>query len=216
MKKLRTFLTTASTLIIAVFAMQNAYAMERYSKGTHYTDVVPTQKTTVDDGKIEVIEFFSYQCPHCATLDPYIEDWKKTLPKDVVFKRVPAIFNRNWEVPAKAYYTAESLGILDKVHSVIFNAIHKDNKNLTNIDNMAKAMAKASGMDVEKIKSTINSFSVDNQSRNAMKMARMYSLRFVPAIAVNGQFMTSPSSAGGNDKVLDVVDFLIAKERAKK
>lgn len=195
--------------------MQSAYAMERYSKGTHYTDVVPTQKTTVDDGKIEVIEFFSYQCPHCATFDPYVEDWKKTLPKDVVFKRVPAIFNRNWEVPAKAYYAAQSLGILDKVHDVIFDAIHSKNKNLADIDNMAKVMTEASGMDAEKIKSTINSFTVDNQSRNAMKVARMYSLRFVPAIAVNGKFMTSSSAAGGNDKVLDVVNFLIAKERAK-
>lgn len=207
---------TASAVVLSVFAMQSAYAMERYSKGTHYTDVVPEQKTTVDAGKIEVVEFFSYQCPHCASLDPYIEDWKKTLPKDVVFKRVPAIFNRNWEVPAKAYYAAESLGISDKVHDVIFDSIHSKNKNLANVDNMAEVMAEASGMNAEKIKGTISSFTVDNQSRNAMKMARMFSLRFVPAIAVNGKFMTSPSSAGGNEKVLDVVDFLIAKERTKK
>lgn len=202
--------------MLSVFSVQGAYAMERYSKGTHYTEVVPEQKTTVDAGKIEVIEFFSYQCPHCATLDPIIEDWKKNLPKDVVFKRVPAIFNRNWEVPAKAYYAAESLDILDKVHDAIFDAIHSKNKNLADIDSMAKAMAEASGMDVEKIKNTISSFTVDNQSRNAMKAARMYALRFVPAIAVNGKFMTSPSAAGGNNKVLDVVDFLIAKERTQK
>lgn len=215
MKNLRTLSLTVITFVITALSTQAVHAMERYSKGTHYIDVVPAQKTTVAEGEIEVIEFFSYQCPHCASLDPTIEKWKKTLPKDVVFKRVPAIFNRNWEVPAKAYYAAKSLGISNKVHNAIFDAIHNKNKNLTNIDNMAQLMAEASGMDAEKIKGTINSFTVDNQSRNATKMAHMFSLRFVPAIAVNGKFMTSPSSAGSNEKVMDVVDFLIAKERAK-
>ena len=184
-----------------------------FELGTHYQNIVPAQvPADVPKGKVEVTEFFWYGCPHCYDFEPHLNDWVNGKPKDVVFKRVPAIFNKGWVIHAKAYYASEMLGITDKTHPVIFQAIHKDKKAMDKATDLAELMAGASGLEKQVILDTINSFAVESKSRKAIQSARLHGLRGVPAIAVNGKFLTSGRQAGDYPTMVKVMDFLVEQE----
>ncbi|MBD3670296.1 MAG: thiol:disulfide interchange protein DsbA/DsbL [Gammaproteobacteria bacterium] len=176
-----------------------------------YLEIQPPQQTSTGN-KIEVVEMFWYGCPHCYRFEPHIKAWEKQLPEDVEFVRMPAVFNAKWAFHARVFYTAEVLGVLDKVHGPIFDAIHKQRKRLDDLDEVTDFLA-AHGVDKDEFTSTFQSFAVNSKVSWAQRQTRAYGIDGVPALVVQGKYRTSASMAGGHEQALDVVDALIAKER---
>ncbi len=170
-----------------------------------------------DPAKVEVIELFWYGCPHCHQLEPRVAAWSKSLPKDVVFKRVPGIARPDWAPGGKAYFTLEALGLVDRLHVPLFDAIHK-HKSLKPGDEAALIdwIAKESGLDRKKVQETYKSFAVNTKVGRAMQVFRASGATGVPALIIDGQYLTSSSLAGGNERVLKVADHLIQRARAAK
>ena len=163
-------------------------------------------------GKIEVIEFFWYGCPHCYRLEPSLNAWLKTKPADVVFKRVHAIPSEAWGLHAYIYYTLEAMGLLDQYHGKVFSAIHEDKKNLAN-QKILDQWLQANGIDPAKYHEVEKSFSVNAKVKRAAQMTADYKVDGVPRVFVDGKLYTGPEFAGGEDKIMAAVDQMIAAER---
>jgi len=176
-----------------------------------YQDITPAVPTT-SGNKIEVVEMFWYGCPHCYAFEPVLNEWKAHLPKDVAFIRVPAIFNPKWEFTARIYYTADVLGVLDKMHEHIFDAIHKQHRPLASEPEVA-ALFEQYGVSKQEFDNTFNSFAVNSKLNWARHLTKAYGIDGVPTMIVDGKYRTSASLAGGHEEVLKVVDGLIARER---
>lgn len=204
MKKVFGFL---ALLIFAPLAL----AAGKFDEGVEYQVLAAPQPTATTD-KIEVLELFWYGCPHCYHLEPELNDWLKHKPEDVVFVRMPAVLGPSWELHARAYYTAEILGVLDKVHGPLFDRIHKDKKPVRNAAEL-KAFFKAHGVSEADFDKTFNSFAVITKTNRAKQARELYGLTGVPALVVNGKYRTTARLAGGNKEMLQVVDFLVARER---
>ena len=188
----------------------SAFAQGEPASGLDYVELKSLQPTD-SPGKIEVTEFFWYRCPHCYTLEPMLEPWVKRLPKDAQFKRVPAIFNDDWAIDARIFYTLESLGEVERLHRPLFDAIHKQGGVRLRGDAYAKWAAdwlSKQGVDMNKYDSTYNSFSVASKVRRAMQMTQAYRFDGVPALAVQGRYVVSASS-----RMLAVADYLIGEAR---
>ena len=168
--------------------------------------------TSVVEGQIEVVELFWYGCPHCYDLEPTLESWVGAKPDNVVFVRIPAIFRKAWVPAAKAYYTAELLGVADQLHAALFNAVHVDGGHLHSMAEI-EALFVAEGVSAETFRAEYDSFAVDRKIRAAIKATRDYRITGVPSIIVNGKYRTTASLAGGtNEAMLAVVDQLISQE----
>jgi thiol:disulfide interchange protein DsbA len=181
--------------------------------GRDYTPLNPPQPTD-NPAKIEVIEFFSYGCPHCAELNPLLHAWVAKLPADVSFKKVPITFGRAaWSGISRLYYTLEATGDLGKLDAAVFNAIHGERINLFDERVLNEWIAKK-GVDPKKFADTYNSFGVMSKVKRADQIAQAYRIQGVPAIAVDGKYMVT----GGKDynEQLAIADKLIAKVRAEK
>jgi len=179
-----------------------------------YETLSPAQPTQNPE-KIEIIEFFWYGCPHCYSFEPLLEKWKKTLPANVEFIRLPAAFNELWSKHAKAYYTAEALGVVDKIHADFFEAIQNGKEKLDTEASLA-AFFVAHGVTESQFKEAYNSFAVDSKMRQAPLMASRYGITGVPAIIVNGKYKTNGTLAGSHEKMIEVMDKLIKEESTKK
>jgi thiol:disulfide interchange protein DsbA len=183
-----------------------------------YKLISPVQKPA-DPKKIEVLEFFSYACPHCAEFEPALQDWLKRKPKDVEFRMVPMVFRESWKPLAKLYYTLEAMGELERVHQKVFDAIHKESQQLFDDQAVAK-FAAAQGLDATKFGQIYNSFGMDAKVQRAVALSKAYGVMFTPSLAVNGKYYTGPSMTAGNGAVdynrfFQVLDQLIAMERGK-
>ena len=200
-------------LVVLMFAFQLAVAMaaESFTEGEQYLRLKKAQPTSTAD-KIEVVELFWYGCPHCNDLEPFINSWLADKPDDVEFVRMPAIFGERSKPLARAYYTAEVLGVLDETHSALFKAIHEQQQKL-NTDAEIQAFFLAHGVSEEDFTSTYNSFAVAIKMNNAQLMTRRYAITGVPTLIVNGKYSTSGSQAGTHARILRVVDYLVAQER---
>jgi thiol:disulfide interchange protein DsbA len=187
-------------------------ASAQLKQGRDYELINPPQPT--DSGKIEVIEFFSYMCPHCDRFDPVLSKWQKALPKDVTFLRVPVIYRPQWEAPARLYYTLEAMGQVDRLHSAVFNAIHRENVNLTTAADVTNWAVKK-GLDRKKFVDTYNSFAVDSKVHAAKQKQESYGIQAVPMLVVAGKYRTPESFSGSFDQLLGLADQLIAKARAE-
>ncbi|MDD2864273.1 MAG: thiol:disulfide interchange protein DsbA/DsbL [Methylococcales bacterium] len=179
-----------------------------------YELVSPAQPTH-DVNKVEVIEFFWYGCPHCFDFEPTLAKWVKTLPKNVEFIRQPAVFSDLWGKHAKAYYTAEALGVVDKVHQDFFDTIQIKKEHLETEEQLAKFFA-AHGVAEADFKKAYNSFPVDMKVRQAGATAAKYAISGVPAIVINGKYKTSGPLAGSHEKMIEIMDKLIAQESGAK
>ena len=184
-----------------------------------YKLINPPQKPA-SPKKIEVIEFFSYACPHCADFEAPLRDWLKRKPKDVDYKAVPVVFRDSWKPLAKLYYTLETMRLLDKYHNKVFDALHKEGQQLFDDQAIIK-WAGQQGIDANKFAQVYNSFGIDAKVQRAMAMGRAYGVQFTPALAVNGKYYTGPSMVtgpgGGVDmlRFFGVVDQLIGMERKR-
>ena len=178
-----------------------------------YAPVSPPQPTE-SNGKIEVIEFFWYGCPHCFHLEPSVNAWLKTKPDDVVFKRVPAYPSESWGELARLFYTIQAMGLLPQMHEKIFDAIHKDGINLQNKKIRDQWLAK-NGVDPAKYEQVSKSFTVVSDLQRAKQMTINYKVDSVPRLVVNGKYYTEGGLAGSPERIFTVVDELIAKVRAE-
>ncbi len=161
-------------------------------------------------GKIEVVEFFWYECPHCYTLEPRLEAWLKKLPKDVEFKRVPAMFNQQWAHSGRVYYTLEAIGELDRLHRPLFDAIHNGGLKITNMKQLQDWLERQK-VDLGKFNAAFKSFAVESRLKRALELTAASRIESVPQMMVNGRYLVSADSAKGD--MLLVVDALIGQAR---
>jgi thiol:disulfide interchange protein DsbA len=177
-----------------------------------YRDVKPAQP--VDTGnKIEVLEFFQYSCPHCASFDPELEAWRRKMPADAQYRRLPVAFNAATANHTKIYYTLQQLNKVDELHRRVFAAYHVQRKRLLDPNEIADFMA-ANGIDRKVWLDNFNSFGVATQTNRAAQVWVAYKLDGTPAVAIDGKWMTAPSMVGTREGTLPVMDYLI--ERARK
>lgn len=191
-----------------------AQAME-FEEGTHYERLtVPVQ--TSDDTRVEVVEAFSYACVHCKTFDPAVEAWHHAQGVGVDFQRMPAIFNQTWAIFAQAYYAAEVLGVTEQVHTPIFKAIHEQGKDLRDPAAMAILFESFAGVPKPDFEQVYASFGVRSKMQQAQAHGRAYGLTGTPSMIVDGLFRTDGQMAGSNAMMLEVVDYLVAKQAAER
>ena len=196
------------SIFAAVFALSigTAHAQATFGK-------LAVPQPSEGGGKIEVIEFFWYGCPHCYALEPAVNTWLKNAPKDVVFKRIPANPSEGWGEMARVYYTLEAMGLLDKYHQRVFDAMHRDNVNLGNKRIREEWLAK-NGIDVAKYHDVEKSFSVVTNLARARQLTQAYQVDTVPRLIVNGRYYASENLTV--DKVFPTVDQMIAQVRKEK
>ncbi len=166
-------------------------------------------------GKIEVVEFFWYSCPHCNHFEPALQAWVKKLPKDVTFRRSPIAFRDDFAPQQRLYFVLEAMGLLEQLHSKVFAAIHVEKLNLAKGDAITDWVAKQ-GVDAAKFSAQYNSFSIATKAARATQLQNAYKVEGVPALGVAGRFYTDGSMAGNMDRALQVVDTLVAAIRSGK
>jgi thiol:disulfide interchange protein DsbA len=176
-----------------------------------FQEIKPAQPTSTE-GKIEVLEIFWYGCPHCYSFEPYLDKWMATKPADVEFVRMPGVLNPQWVPHARAYYTAQKLGVLDKIHMPLFHALHRDRKRIFTEDDL-RDFFEDNGVKGEDFDRVYRSNEVDTRVKQALVTARGARVTGVPTVIVNGKYMTSGSLTGSFENLLSVIDQLIARER---
>lgn len=169
---------------------------------------IPVENT----GKVEVLEFFWYGCPHCYSLHPHLAAWLANLPADVNFRYVPAILRANWVPAAKIFHTIEVMGITGTLHDKVYDAIHRDKIDLNN-DSVLFEWVEKQGFDRKKFENTYQSFTVQNLVAKSTQMTRQYELNGVPALIVNGKYITSGRMGGTPQDTIKTLNGLIEKAR---
>ncbi len=199
-------------LFLPLLACAEQAGNDTYKAGEHYAVLSQPVKTR-DPKKVEVVELFWYGCSHCYTFEPMLAKWAEKLADDVDFWHSPAMWNEAMVVHARAFYAAKTMGILDKMNMPLFKALNVERRRLASEDELADLFAEHD-VDREKFKKAYNSFSVTSGVRLADSRARSYKITGTPEIVVNGKYRVDAKMAGGQQQMLDVTDFLIAKERA--
>ena len=180
--------------------------------GTDYFVIDTPERET--GSTISVVEVFGYSCPHCAHFQPYVDAWKKKQPADVKFSYLPAVFGGIWEVFARAYYTADAMGVLQKSHNGIYNAVHVQHRVANNVDEVAALYADY-GVDKNVFASTMQSFAISAKVGAARELATRWGIEGTPTIVVAGKYRVTITTAG-EDVFLRNVDWFVAKERAER
>ncbi len=180
--------------------------------GQEYQPLPKAAPVEAPTGKIEVVEFFWYNCPHCNAFEPLLSAWVQRLPKDVVFRRVPVAFRSDFQAQQRLYYALEAMGLVEKLHAKVFQAIHVERKRLEKPEAMADWVG-AQGVDKAKFMENFNSFSVASKTTRATQLTAAYNVEGVPAMGVAGRFYTDGTMAKGMEHVLQVVDYLVGEVR---
>lgn len=190
-------------------------APERFQEGRHYELLTAAQPTGFGPDKIEVLELFWYGCPHCYTLEPHIQAWLKDgIPAQAEFRRMPASLNRSWQIHARAYFTAEALGVLDEFHPAMFRELNV-NRNALNTPELLADFFSQFGVSEDAFNEAFNSFAVQTKLRRSDSLGKRYRITGVPAIVVNGKYVTGADVAGGVPQLFEVIEFLVQKEASK-
>ena len=186
----------------------SAFAQSSPVEGTHYVRLSQPMPAPAH-GKLEVVEFFWYGCPHCNDFEPALEAWTKKLPPDVVFRRAPVAFRPEPHgTHQRLYFSIEAMGLVPTLHRKVFYAIHNERLALDKPADISAFVAK-NGVDGAKFLDVFNSFSVQTKARQAQQLSEAYKIDGVPALGVQGRFYTSGSLAGSNDRSIAVVDYLL-------
>lgn len=216
MKRREFAAATAGVLGTAALAWPGlASAQRRPDEGKDYRALDKKAPVEAPAGKIEVVEFFWYSCPHCNAFEPKLSAWVKNLPPEVSFRRVPVAFRDDFVPQQRLYYTLEALGKVDELHAKVFHAIHVE-RQATNREDTILAFAQKNGLDRAKFQELYNSFSVSTKARRAKQLQDQYEVDGVPAMGVAGRYYTDGTMAGSMDRVLQVVDYLVAEVRRGK
>ena len=207
----RTLITGLAALLFttqgcAADKAENGFAL---MAGVEYKRI--PQMHSIAPHKKHVVEVFGYTCPHCYNLEPSLHKWLETKPDDVYFERMPVVFNHpNWIFMARVFYTAKELGVLDKSHNAFFDALHRDKKELFTPEAIAKFFTQF-GVAEEDFLKTFKGFKVTSEIKRAAKITQAYGVEGVPAVIVNGKYLTDVPMAGSRDKMWSVVDELTNK-----
>ena len=195
--------------IFLVMLSMTSVQAEDFSEGIEY-DLLKNPVPTSNPDKVVVTEVFWYGCPHCFRLEPYMQEWKKTLPDGVELELLPSVLNRSWENHARAFYAFELMGIVEQIHAKVFNAIHLSKRRLDSVESIAAFVAEQ-GFDDKKFLEFYQSFPVDSAFRKNRQKERKYGHSGVPAIVINGKYLISASRTGSNARMMQVVDYLIGQ-----
>lgn len=206
------FLKPFALILMAALAFTTQ--AQEYVANQHYK-VLSNPTLPRDASKVEVVEVFWYGCGHCNHFEPTVQAWKKSIQADVDFYQVPAQFSRQWKIHANLFYLTHALKVNDKVHQAIFDSIHLKREPLFS-ESDQKAFLGRYGVSEEDFDKYNDSFGVRRQLKMADEMVRTWGISGVPAIIVNGKYMVNASSAGGEEKIFGVVNYLIEKERQAK
>ncbi|HEX5611692.1 MAG TPA: thiol:disulfide interchange protein DsbA/DsbL [Burkholderiales bacterium] len=195
------------SIALALAGVAPALQAQQLRPGVDFVVLKP--ELPVDtQGKIEVIEFFWYGCPHCYTLEPLIEDWLKKLPADAAFRRVPAVFNERWAKDAAIFYALEATGNLERLHRPLFDAIHKDGLRTDQGAALGQWLTK-NGIDTRKFDEAGRSFGVQSKVRRAAQLSTAYRIDGTPAMAVHGRYTVGAEQSKTQPAMLSTVDYLI-------
>ncbi|MDB5965258.1 MAG: oxidoreductase [Polaromonas sp.] len=184
-------------------------------EGTDYLVLDKPAPTEAPPGKVEVVEFFWYNCPHCNRFEPQLEAWLKKIPKDVAVRRVPVSFRPDFEPQQRLFYVLESMGKVDEMQMKVFNAIHLERQQLTTGDQIA-AWVEKQGINKAKFVETYNSFPIVTKARKATQLQDQYKVDGVPALGIAGRYYTSGSLAETMERALTVTDYLVGLARKAK
>lgn len=201
--------------MLLVAASIAASAPEAYKEGVNYIPVMPAQPVSVNPGQLEVLEFFWYGDPHCFTLEPYLQSWIKNKPGNVIFDYVPAMLNPQWDLAARAYYTALQLNISDKAGAAIYTTIHINHRELTSVADYQKLFTGELGVDAKLFDSTWKSQAVNARIAQALVLAQRYGINKVPALTVNGKWLTGAGFHLSDAQTMDAVNWLTQREQAQ-
>lgn len=211
MRKLLVWVTFFMVLLSGVaFAKETA----GFEEGVDYQLIKPAQPTD-DPDRIEVVEIFWYGCPHCYHFEPTLGPWVASVPKDVNFYRLPAVFNELWEVHARAYFTADILDVLDESHAALFHAMHAEHKTINTVEKLA-VFYEQYGIDQNLFKKTYRSFVVNTKVARAKDIVQRYGVTGVPAMVVGGKYLITGAMAKSYENMLKIINFLVEKERKSK
>ena len=204
----------AMLVLVAVAALAVGTASAQLTEGKNYARIANPQP--VETGKkIEVIEFFSYGCPHCAELEPYLDTWLAKQPQDVAFRRVPVMFQQRWIPLAKIYYTLDAMGTETKLSPDVFKALHGSGVALWDNGKFYE-WAAGKGLDRKKVEEVFTSFAIDGKMKRAMQLAQQYNIQSVPTVVVDGKFVTSSDRVGTHAQLPAAIDELVNKARAER
>ncbi|MFL1468064.1 thiol:disulfide interchange protein DsbA/DsbL [Marinobacter sp. HN1S83] len=203
-------LSTAVTFL-AAFAIAGPVNAAEWREGTHYRELSSPVRTDSSES-IEVAEVFWYGCPHCYAFKPLVERWAENRPDDVDYVQLPAALGKSWVPHAKAFYALEAMGELDKVHDALFDALAGERRPLNSGEALAEFVSRYD-VDGEQFLKNYNSFGVNARMQKAQSKIRGARITGTPTMLVNGKYTVSASMAGGHEAVLEVVNYLIAKER---
>lgn len=215
--KRRDFSLACSAVIAGVSLMQAAALAQGKPPeiGADYLPVDPRAPVDAPAGKIEVVEFFWYNCTHCNAFEPTFEAWRQRVAKDVVVRRVPVAFRDDSAPQQRLFYALEAMGLVDKLHTKVFAAIHVEKKDLSKGDAIVDWIVKQ-GVDKAKFLEQYNSFSVATKASRAVQLQNTYKIDGVPALGVAGRYWTDGAMAKSMERALQVVDFLVARVRSGK
>jgi protein dithiol oxidoreductase (disulfide-forming) len=180
--------------------------------GVDYQRLDKPVPVDVPAGKIEVIEFFWYSCPHCNAFEPTLEAWIKRAPKDVVVKRVPVGFRADFVPQQRLFFSLEAMGLVEKLHAKVFYAIHVERQRLDTPEAIAEWVTKQ-GVDKTKFMDQFNSFSVASKQKRAVQLQDAFRVEGVPALGISGRFYTDGTLAKSMERALQVTDHLVAEVR---
>jgi protein dithiol oxidoreductase (disulfide-forming) len=217
--------STASPIAAAIAANTPAPPsgdLGRWKEGENFQVYPVAQPVTTPPGNVEVVEAFWYGCGHCYSLEPRLQAWEKSKPAWITVRRLPVIWNEVTREDARLYFTVESLGLVDKLHTEIYRQIHQKGKPLTVIqggrvdraatEKAARAFLASHGVSAEDFARHYRSFSAENKLRQAENLMRRYLFDHTPMVAVHGKYLTDPEMAGGVDQLFQLVNDLAARE----
>lgn len=211
----RAFVGNTGALALGAAILPSGRALAQANAPRAGTDFLVLNRPVPVDapaGKIEVIEFFGYFCPHCNAFEPVLSAWIKQLPADVVFKRVPVAFTASAAPQQRLYYALEAMGLVEQLHARIFAAIHGERQNLSQVAAITDWVVKQ-GVDRASFTEQFNSFSVTTQATRARQFLTAYQVEGVPALGIAGRYYTDGALARSMDRVLQVVDYLADQVR---
>jgi protein dithiol oxidoreductase (disulfide-forming) len=218
MKRRAFSLSTASALAASSFGLALPHAAHAQAKkpveGTDYLELDKRAPTEAPTGKVEVVEFFWYSCPHCNAFEPRLAAWIKNLPKDVAFRRVPVAFNTSFLPQQKLFYALEAMGKVEELQVKVFNAIHVEKQRLDRDDAIVAWVVKQ-GLDKEKFQLAYN-FTAPKKAQKATELQDAYKVSGVPALGIAGRYYTDGSLAQNMDRALQVTEYLVAESRKAK
>lgn len=214
--KRREFSKNMLCTAVVAFGAGSSVQVFAQGEGSGYLTVSPPAPVDAPAGKIEVVEFFSYNCPHCAHFEPELEAWVKKLPADVVFRRVPVPFIGDFEAKQRLYYTLEALGKVESMQQKVFDAIHQQRVAMSGDKATLTWLSSQPGIDKAKVADVYNSFSVVGKAKRATQLTEAFKLEGVPALGIGGRFLTDGTLAGSMTRALNLADQLTAQLRKSK